>query len=54
MSYTFNNEVWPDTGRVIPANVQLEIRYVHDKWRDLCWYDAKRDCFVYISTLPKI
>jgi len=43
---------WPDTGRKIPDNVRLEIRVVHSKWKDLCWYDEKRDCFVYISTLP--
>ena len=47
-------EYWPDTGRTYPADAKLEIRHVHSKWRDLCWWNEKRDAFVYISTLPAL
>jgi len=49
----FNNEYWPNTKRTFPENAKLEVRVVHSKWQDLCWYDSTRDCYVYLSTLPK-
>ena len=46
--------VWPDTGRRIPLNVEVEIRKVHPKWKDLCWKRERNGIteWVYVSTLP--
>jgi hypothetical protein len=58
MTIEFNNEIWPDSGRTVPPNATLGVRTPYNsdkytsKWRDMCWYDPKRDVWIYISTLP--
>ena len=48
----------PLPGRKLPEGVILSVRYPYNierhtsKWKDLCWYDERRDVWVYLSTLP--
>jgi len=46
------NYSWPDTGRKIPEGAELKIINVHSKWADLMYLNAKKNCLIYISTLP--
>jgi len=58
MDIIFNGETWPFTGRKAPAGATLAVRYPYNtdryksKWKDLCWYNAARDVWTYLSTLP--
>jgi len=45
-------EMWPNTGRSCPQNAKLEVSRTHPKWRDLCWWHERRQCWIYMSTLP--